>query len=77
MNIRRFRTINFEPGAQVGEQQQPGGVHRFLSYDARIRSHHNTKRLCIWSPPKVGGGESSLLILLVLCLCGAESPLKR
>jgi hypothetical protein len=23
---------------------------------------------------KVGGGESSLLILLVLCLCGAESP---
>jgi len=26
---------------------------------------------------KVGAGESSLLILLVLCLCGAESPLKN
>jgi hypothetical protein len=29
------------------------------------------------SPQKVGGGESSLLILLILCLCGAESPLKK
>jgi hypothetical protein len=26
---------------------------------------------------KVGGGEPSLLILLVLCLCGAESPSKK
>jgi hypothetical protein len=26
---------------------------------------------------KVGAGESSLLILLVLCLCGAKRPLKK